>query len=111
MGQTIQYATQTNDPIELRVYRGASGNFTLYEDENDNYNYESGSYATIPITWDEPSQTLTIGARQGSFPGMLTNRTFRVVWVSSGHGVGITLTPIADGIITYNGTAVQIQSK
>ena len=107
-GTTLQYATQTNDPIELRVYPGASGSFTLYEDENDNYDYESGGYATIPINWDQPSQTLTIGTRQGSFPGMLTNRTFRVVWVSSGHGVGTGFTPTADATISYNGTSVQI---
>ena len=107
-GPDIQYATQTNDPIELRVYRGASGSFTLYEDENDNYNYESGSYATIPITWDEPSQILTIGTRQGSFPGMLTNRTFRVVWVSSGHGVGTGLTPTPDAVVNHSGSTMQI---
>jgi alpha-D-xyloside xylohydrolase len=107
-GPAIQYAMQTNDPIELRVYRGASGSFTLYEDEGDNYDYESGSYATIPFTWDESSQTLTIGARQGSFPGMLTNRTFRVVWVSSGHGIGIPTTTTADAVVTYTGAAQNI---
>ena len=70
------------DPIELRVYRGANENFTLYEDEDDNYNYETGAYATIPMTWNDSTQTLTIGARQGSFPGMLSSRTFNIVWVS-----------------------------
>jgi alpha-D-xyloside xylohydrolase len=61
------------------VFPGADGNFTLYEDENDNYDYEKGVYATIPIQWDDTRQTLTIGDRKGSFPGMLTTRTFRVV--------------------------------
>jgi alpha-D-xyloside xylohydrolase len=107
-GTNIQYAVQTNDPVELRIYRGASGSFTLYEDENDNYDYESGSYATIPITWNDSSQTLTIGARQGSFPGMLTNRTFLIVWVSAGHGAGTGMTPTPDAIIHYSGSAVQI---
>jgi alpha-D-xyloside xylohydrolase len=107
-GPAIQYAMQTNDPVELRVYRGASGSFTLYEDEGDNYDYESGSYATIPFTWDESAQTLTIGQRQGTFPGMLINRTFRVVWVSAGHGNGVALTPAADAVVNYNGNSVQI---
>ena len=107
-GPAIQYATQTNDPVELRIYRGADGSFTLYEDENDNYDYESGSYATIPITWNEAMQTLTIGARQGSFHGMLTNRTFNVVWVSSGHGAGIPDTATPDQVVSYSGNAVQI---
>ncbi len=107
-GPDIQYASQSVDPMELRVYRGANGSFTLYEDENDNYNYETGSYATIPITWNEATQTLTLGARQGSFPGMLTSRTFRIVWVSSGHGAGIANTTTADIVVSYNGSAVQV---
>ena len=57
------------DPIELRIYPGADGDFTLYEDENDNYNYEKGVYATIPLHWDDKAQTLTIGDRKGQFPG------------------------------------------
>jgi alpha-D-xyloside xylohydrolase len=82
LGPDVEYATEKPaDPIELRVYRGADGSFTLYEDENDNYNYEKGVHATIPIRWDEASQTLTIGDRAGSFPGMLATRTFRVVWL------------------------------
>lgn len=100
---------QTNDPIELRIYRGASGRFTLYEDEGDNYNYEKGKYATIPISWNEAMQTLTIGRRRGSFPGMLTNHTFRVVRVSSGDGNGIALTPTADAAVNYGGYRVQVR--
>lgn len=96
--------------MELRVYRGANGSVTLYEDENDNYDYESGSYATIPLTWDESSRTLTIGARQGSFPGLLASRTFRVVWVGPGRGVGISSTSTADSVMNYGGNAMQIVS-
>ena len=107
-GPAIQYAMQTNDPIELRVYRGANGSFTLYEDEGVNYDYETGAYATIPITWNDSTQTLTLGARQGSFPGMLSTRTFNIVWVSSGHGVDVASTPTPDAAVTYNGNAVQI---
>jgi alpha-D-xyloside xylohydrolase len=107
-GPAIQYAVQSVDPMELRIYRGTNGSFTLYEDENDSYDYESGSYATIPFTWNEATQTLSIGARQGSFPGMLTNRTFRIVWVGVGHGVGVPNTPTADHIISYSGSATEL---
>lgn len=107
-GPDVQYATQSVDPMEIRVYRGANGSFTLYEDEDDNYNYESGSYATIPFTWNEATQTLSIGARQGSFPGMLANRTFRIVWVSTGHGVGVANTVTADSNVNYTGAAMDI---
>jgi alpha-D-xyloside xylohydrolase len=67
----------------LQVFKGADGNFTLYEDENDNYDYEKGLHATIPFHWDDARQSLTVGDRTGTFPGMLTNRTFRVVWPGS----------------------------
>ena len=78
MGPDEEWSTQKPaDPIELRVYRGASGDFTLYEDEGDNYNYEKGAYAIIPFHWDDPSRTLTVRTNKGSFPGMLESRTFR----------------------------------
>jgi len=86
LGPDVEYAAEKPaDPIELRVYRGADGNFTLYEDENDNYNYEKGVHATIAFRWDEAQQSLTIADRAGSYPGMPTARTFRVVWVGSGQ--------------------------
>jgi alpha-D-xyloside xylohydrolase len=107
-GPGIQYATQKMDPLELRVYRGADGAFTLYEDENDNYDYEKGVYATIPLSWSEKDQVLTIGKRQGQFPGMLKTRTFRIVWVSPGHGTGIPLTPSPDAEITYQGQSIRV---
>ncbi|HAJ78683.1 MAG TPA: hypothetical protein DCO75_02840 [Fibrobacteres bacterium] len=108
MGPEITYADTAADPIELRVYTGADGNFKIYEDEGDNYNYEKGTYATIPITWNETSQILTIGNRTGSFPNMLTSRTFRVVWVSSGHGAGELVTSAFDKEIPYSGSAVSL---
>ena len=107
-GPAVQYASQSLDPIELRVYPGADGSFTLYEDEDDNYDYESGAYATIPIKWTESTRTLTIGQRQGSFPGMLSTRTFNIVWVSPGHGTGVPSTTTPDATVSYNGTAVQV---
>jgi alpha-D-xyloside xylohydrolase len=110
-GPKVQSAMEKEDPIELRIYRGANGSFTLYEDENDNYNYEKGAYATIPLTWDEAKQTLIIGTRLGRFPGMLTTHTFRIVWVSSNHGVGIANTVQPDEEILYNGTAVTVSSR
>jgi len=104
VGPVMQYATEKPaDPIELRVYRGADGEFTLYEDENDNYNYEKGAYATIPFAWNEAKQTLTIGKRSGKFSGMLKERTFRVVFVSSNHGAGMAAEEKADAVVRYTG--------
>ena len=111
MGPMIQYATQSADPIEIRVYKGQSGTFTLYEDEGDTYDYESGQYAQIPFSWDDTAQTLTIGARTGSFTGMLASRTFNIVWVGSSHGAGLSVTSTADQVVTYNGAQVVVTAK
>jgi alpha-D-xyloside xylohydrolase len=81
----MEWATQkVEDPIELRVYPGADGDFVLYEDENDGYAYEKGAHATIAMHWNDGAKTLTIGEREGSFPGMLRERTFNVVVVGKG---------------------------
>jgi alpha-D-xyloside xylohydrolase len=78
-GPQVQYATEKKwDNLEIRVYPGANGEFSLYEDENDNYNYEKGAYSTITFTWNDASKTLTINNRKGSFPGMITARKFNV---------------------------------
>ena len=80
LGPEMQYiGEQAWDNLELRVYPGADGSFTLYEDEGDNYNYERGRYTTITFTWNDKARTLTIGQRQGEYPGMLTSRQFTIV--------------------------------
>jgi len=111
MGPNIQYATQSADPLEIRVYKGASGSFTLYEDEGDTYDYETGQYAQIPFTWDDTAQQLTIGARTGSFTGMLGSRTFNVVWVGSGHGAGEGVTSSPDQAVKYTCSQVVVSAK
>jgi alpha-D-xyloside xylohydrolase len=112
MGPDMEYTSEKPaDPIELRVYAGADGAFTLYEDENDTYDYEKGAYATIPIQWNDAARTLTIGPRQGAFPGMLRDRSFRVVFVGEGHGAGIGSTQQADQFVQYSGGAVTVRPR
>ena len=80
LGPEMQYAGEKIwDALELRVYPGADGSFTLYEDEGDSYNYERGMYSTITFKWSDRSRTMTIGQRQGSYPGMLQQRQFTFV--------------------------------
>ena len=110
MGPFLQYAAEkAADPIELRIYPGADGQFTLYEDENDNYNYEKGIHATIMFAWNDIHRTLTISDRQGKFPGMLKTRTFSVVLVTDHHGAGIAICPKPDRTVKYAGTKLQIR--
>ena len=109
LGPDEEWSTEkAADPIELRIYRGANGDFTLYEDENDNYNYEKGVYATIPLHWDDAARTLTIGDRKGHFPGMLEHRTFRVVFVGENHGVDVSASDEADKVVQYSGTQITV---
>jgi alpha-D-xyloside xylohydrolase len=104
MGPFVQYSTEKPaDPIELRIYPGADGSFTLYEDENDNYNYEKGVYSTIDFSWDNTRRQLRIDARKGSFPGILKARTFHVVIVRKGHGTGVETSDTPDKAISYQG--------
>ncbi len=111
MGPMIQYATQSADPLEIRVYKGQNGTFTLYEDEGDTYDYETGQHAQIQFSWDDTAQQLTVGARSGSYTGMLTSRTFNVVWVGSNHGAGLAVTTTPDQIIKYSGAQVVVSAK
>ena len=109
MGPPLQWATEKpEDPIELRIYPGADGHFQIYEDENDNYDYERGDYATIPMSWNDSARVLKIGERKGYFPGMLAHRTFRIVVVRPGHGTGPNELRTPDTVTTYTGQAMQV---
>jgi alpha-D-xyloside xylohydrolase len=107
MGPFLQYSSEKPaDPIELRIYPGADGRFTLYEDENDNYNYEKGIYATVDFQWDDAQRQLTIAERKGEFPGMLKERTINVVVVSRGHGTGVEVSDRFDKVVRYRGEKI-----
>lgn len=103
MGPSVQYVDEKPaDPIELRVYPGADGSFTLYEDQGDTNDYRQGQYATIPISWNDKTKKLTIGDRVGSFPGMLKARTFRIIRVRPGLG-GVEPVEAGAESVKYNG--------
>ena len=102
-----QYAGEKReDTLEVRIYEGADGNFTLYEDEGDNYNYEKGKYATIDLVWNNKAGTLTIKDRKGAFKGMRAQKTFNVVLVNSKNGTGMELPRQFDKVIHYAGKMV-----
>ena len=103
-GDDIQYTDEKPaEHIRLYIYQGADGEFTLYEDEGVNYNYEQGMYAMIPMKYDEATKTLVIGERQGEFPGMLKERTFTVVTVNKEKAQPFDLN--AKGVtVKYNGS-------
>ncbi len=104
-GPEMQYSDERPaDVIDLYVYAGQDGTFTLYEDEGTNYNYEKGQYAMIPFAYDDKAGTLVIGDREGEFPGMLKERTFNVIRVSADKAQPSGLA--ARGVVVkYNGKA------
>ena len=108
-GPEIQYSDEKPaDSITLYVYKGDNGKFELYEDEMTNYNYEQGKYAVIPFEYNESTQKLTIGKRQGEFPGMLKKRVFNIVAVSKDKPQAIDFE--AKGInVNYTGGRQTIQ--
>jgi alpha-D-xyloside xylohydrolase len=109
MGKMMQYTGEkSNDTLEIRIYQGADGNFSLYEDEGDNYNYEKDKYTVIPFAWNEKTHVLTISNLQGSYEGHLKKRIFNIVFVSENNGGGIAEAKIKKTII-YNGSSVVIK--
>jgi alpha-D-xyloside xylohydrolase len=107
IGPGVQYATEKKwDDLEIRVYPGADGEFILYEDELDNYNYEKGLYSTIEFKWNNAKNELTIGTRKGAFPGMLTERQFNIVKVFTGTGIGMGAVEKVNQVVTYKGKKV-----
>jgi len=110
VGPEIQYTDEKKaEVITLFVYAGKDGQFKLYEDEGTNYNYEKGLSATIPFSYNEATQTLTIGERKGTFPGMLEQRTFRVVKVSIQKPVSFNPDAEANQVVQYTGKTVQVK--
>ena len=110
VGPEVQYATEKPwDNLEIRIYRGANGEFVLYEDENDNYNYEKGMYSTISFSWNEKQRTLTIGPRNGSYSGMIAERKFNLVLVDETKGTGIESSGKFDKTVTYSGKKMAVR--
>ena len=107
-GPEVQYSAQkTWEELEIRIYPGDNGSFTLYEDEGDNYNYEKGQYSLIQFDYDDQHKRLTIRKRQGQFKGMLKNRCFNIVVIDRNSGSG-HLPMNAKQTVQYNGNEVSI---
>jgi alpha-D-xyloside xylohydrolase len=109
-GPDLQYTSEKPaDVITLYVYTGADGSFSLYEDEGTNYNYEKGAFATISMSYNEATKTLTIGDRKGSFNGMLQQRKFNIVWITKDNKAGIDTQRNTAQTINYDGRLVTVK--
>ena len=113
VGPEMEWSDQKKaELIDLYVYAGKDGSYTLYEDEGTNYNYEKGKYAMIDFMYNDAQKTVTIAARKGSFDGMLQKRRFNIVLVSDNNQQGISLAKAPKGkMVKYAGKAVTVKLK
>jgi alpha-D-xyloside xylohydrolase len=109
-GPELQYSGEkTADPLTLYVFTGKDAAFSYYEDQGTNYGYEKGEYTRIPLTYNEATHTLTVGDRQGSYPGMQEKRTIEVIWISKDRPAGVALQTSANAqTLAYEGKEVRI---
>jgi len=103
LGPVKPYADAPSDePVELRIYPGKDGQYEFYDDAGDGYGYETGQRAIIPLSWDDGKARLTIGARQGSYPGMPASLSLRVLCAGTSGGART---------VRYDGTALTVDFK
>jgi alpha-D-xyloside xylohydrolase len=108
-GPELQYTDEKPaDPVTIYVYAGADGTFTLYEDDGTTTDHENGAFSRISLRWTEATQTLTIGKRQGTYPGMLSRRTFQLVLVRVGKPVAFSFSPTPLRTVVYAGEAMNL---
>jgi alpha-D-xyloside xylohydrolase len=110
-GPDIQYSTEKSDPILIYVYTGKDASFSLYEDENVNYNYENNAFSIIPLTYNEADKTLTIGRKFGGYEGMREQHNFMVVWVTREKPAAMDFQSKGAKVYTYNGEELVINQE
>lgn len=108
IGPVVQYSGEDGyETLEIHIYEGDNGEFTFYEDEGDNYNYENGKFSTITFVWNDDAKTLTIYDRMGSYDGMIEDRVFNIKKISNKFSEGAANK--YDKKVKYNGTKISIQ--
>jgi alpha-D-xyloside xylohydrolase len=111
MGKFMQYTSEKPmDTLEIRIYPGADGQFTLYSDEGNNYNYEKGKYRVIRFQWNEKQQMLTIDKAEGDYTGALKSHLLNIVWINESKGTGIDITTAVKPVI-YSGNKLSIPKR
>jgi len=106
-GPAIQHTNEgQNGPVTIQVFTGANGSFSLYEDDGSSRRYLNGAFSRIPMTYDESSGTLTIGTREGRYPGMSANRSLRIRWIRPDRPLDFDS---ADETVDYDGTRIMVK--
>merc|ERR1719443_1370306 len=103
LGPYIQHTGERPAELEVRIYSGADGSFTLHEDDGKSRGYQAGQASTIEFTYNDGASTLVVGKRSGSFEGMLQERPLKIVLVREGKGSGLEPEASPDRVVTYTG--------
>ena len=111
IGKLIQNTTEAQNDLTIYVYAGKNGAFTLYEDENTNYNYEKGAFSTIEFTYNDKTKILDIAKRQGEFKGMMKDRNFQIVLVQPTNSKGIDGNQSGAKAVHYTGDKMSVRLK
>jgi alpha-D-xyloside xylohydrolase len=112
-GPAIQFTSNNSrSPLTLNIYTGADGSFSVYEDDGVSRQYLHGRYARIPLSWNEATKTLTVGAREGNgYAGMAGQRTINIRWIRPGSPRPLNLDAKADTAITYDGRPQMVRMR
>jgi alpha-D-xyloside xylohydrolase len=111
IGELIQNTTEAQNDLTIYVYAGKDGAFTLYEDENVNYNYEKGAFSTIEFKYNDKTKTLDIAKRKGEFNGMIKDRNFQIVLIQPDNSTGIDGNHSGAKTVHYAGEKMSVQFK
>ncbi|MBP7507228.1 MAG: DUF5110 domain-containing protein [Prolixibacteraceae bacterium] len=110
IGQKVQYSSESkNDSLEIRIYEGADCEFTLYDDEGDNYNYEKGNFSEITFSWNNSERSLSISNRNGTYNGMPIEQTLNVILISGNKTIDFNSIKKFDKVIQYAGNNVKFR--
>ena len=66
LGSEVDSAQQPQTIASVRVYPGANGSFTLYNDDGKTYAYENGGGSVTKLTWDDAAHRLSHEGASGS---------------------------------------------
>ena len=87
VGPIRQYSNESvNEPTTLKIYQGANGLYTLYEDDGISQDYLKKKGTWTNITWNDKEKKLTIqpgGAPAGAV-NLTTRKNFKVELIPEG---------------------------
>jgi alpha-D-xyloside xylohydrolase len=97
LGPVKPYAdAPSSQPIELRIYPGANGEFALYDDAGEGFGYEKGEYSLVKLTWDDHGRSFSFAGREGNYRGP---ESYKLVCGGA---------PAVTKNVTYSGRAMKV---